>query len=252
MGAPAFDNAPVASPPVSEPKDRVQFIYPYYENPKFLEAQMELWSSYSDSLRERLEVIAVDDGSPDTPAANIFKGYPLNFKMRLFRIGVDVRWNWLAARNIGMHHAHEGWCLLTDMDHMVTEEALRTVLYREHDPEIIYRFNRMEKGKLIHSHPNSMLMTRATFWKVGGYDERLSGFYGTDGDWRRRCAEAAPIRTLMVALERHEYVGDSSTTRYLRKQPQDAGKKKIIQARRLFKNWRPKVLSFPYEEIARA
>lgn len=113
---------------------------------------------------------------------------------------------------------------------------------------MIYRLSRREHtGKAIHPHPNSMLMTRAMFWKVGGYDEELSGHYGTDGDWRRRCAATAKVLTLSDELVRHEYVGDSSTSGYLRKQPQDAGKKAIIARRG--KGWRPKVLSFPYHEV---
>jgi hypothetical protein len=92
-----------------------------------------------------------------------------------------------------------------------------------------------------------MFMQRSVFWKVGGYDEELSGFYGTDGDWRRRCAATAKILTLSDALERHEHVGDSSTVKYLRKQLQDAGKKAIVARRG--PTWRPKVLSFPYHEV---
>jgi len=91
-----------------------------------------------------------------------------------------------------------------------------------------------------------MLLQRAMFWKAGGYDEALSGHYGTDGDWRRRLAATAPVRTLKLEMVRYEYVGDSSTTGYKRKQPQDAGKKAIMARRG--KGWRPKVLSFPYHE----
>jgi len=46
---------------------------------------------------------------------------------------------------------------------------------------------------------------------------------------------------------RHEYQGDSSTTAYLRKQPEDAGVKAIIAKRGRF--WAPRVLSFPYHEV---
>ena len=42
-------------------------------------------------------------------------------------------------------------------------------------------------------------------------------------------------------------VSDSSTTRYLRKQPEDAGVRQIIAARG--KHWTPRTLSFPYHEV---
>jgi hypothetical protein len=91
-------------------------------------------------------------------------------------------------------------------------------------------------------------MTRAMFWRVGGYDETLSGHYGTDGDWRRRCAAAAPMHVLPDELVRHEYVADSSTRRYVRKLPADAAAvRRIVTARR--PGWTPKTLSFPYREL---
>jgi hypothetical protein len=126
------------------------------------------------------------------------------------------------------------------------------VIYGVHDPGVIYGFRRYDAksdGAIeIPPHPNSWLMTRAMFWKVGGYDETLSGHYGTDGDWRRRCAKAAPIKILRDVLLRYEYVEDSSTTRYLRKQPEDAVVKRLVQARG--HGWRPKTLSFPYHEVS--
>lgn len=248
MGAPGFDDAPMVQlKQMSEPRG-ITFCYPYYQNPIFLGLQLRRWTTYPHELLRQLSVIVVDDGSPDYPAVDVLRDFALPFPLRLFRIGVDVRWNWLAARNVAMYHAH-GWCVLTDMDHMVPEPTLRSIVFGKLWPSYIYRFTRREwTGESIHPHPNSMLMTSTTFWDVGGYDEALSGHYGTDGDWRRRCAAAKRVFTLPCPLERHEYVHDSSTTAYKRKQPEDAGKKAIIAARG--PNWRPKVLSFPYEEIA--
>lgn len=249
VGAPGFDDAPFASLDVSPVPKRVQFIYPYYENPYFLRRQIELWAMYTKALRDLVSVIVVDDGSPKAPAAGVLRELRhLPVSLRLFRIDVDVRWNWLAARNIGLHHANEGWCVLTDMDHVITENVATSLVGFEHDDQVIYRFSRREHtGMQIHPHPNSMFMTKGMFWRVGGYDEALSGHYGTDGDWRRRCAKAARVLTLNESLVRYEFDGDSSTTTYKRKQPEDAGKKAIIARRG--KNWRPKTLSFPYHEV---
>lgn len=85
------------------------------------------------------------------------------------------------------------------------------------------------------------------FWRIGGYDEALSGYYGTDGDYRRRCAATAPIRILRDKLIRHEFFMDSSTTRYLRKQPEDSAVSRIVAQRG--NGWKPLTLSFPYREI---
>jgi hypothetical protein len=245
MGAPGFDDSPMRDVPTGNPK-HVTFIYPYYENPKFLKQQLKMWEQYPVNLKEFISVIIIDDGSPRDPA-RLELPLELPLKTRLFRIDVDVRWNWLAARNIGMHYA-DGWCLMTDMDHVVTSSLAHRLVNGAHDKKTVYRLNRREHtGERIHPHPNTMLLTNGTFWRLGGYDEALSGHYGTDGDWRRRIAAGARVILLPSEITRYEYVGDSSTTYYKRKQPEDAGKKAIIAARG--HGWKPKTLSFPYHEV---
>jgi hypothetical protein len=249
MGAPGCDDAPIVEVKRGDMrKDFVCIVMPYYDNPQFFEYQMRRWWAFNVGVRLRLGAIIVDDGSPTYPAGDVLRGHPPPIAMRLFRIDVDVRWNWLAARNIGMKNAPDCWCVLTDMDHVIPFDTAKALIHGEHDPNIIYRFSRRERdGGPIHPHPNSWFMTRRMFWKVGGYDEALSGHYGTDGEYRRRCAATAPIRIMTDELHRYEHYEDSSTTRYKRKQPEDAGVKQMIRARG--PNWKPKVLSFPHHEI---
>ena len=56
----------------------------------------------------------------------------------------------------------------------------------------------------------------------------------------------APFQVLTDRLIRHEYQWDSSTIRYLRKQPEDTAVSRLIKARG--KGWRPKALSFAHHE----
>lgn len=222
---------------------RLTLVLPFYDNHAFLQTQLRRWAAWPQSASEHVEVIIVDDGSP----------MPLSItappvRLRQFRIDVDVRWNWLAARNIGAHHAAGEWLLLTDMDHVVPNDTLWSVIFSQHDPKVVYAFSRREHtGQIVNPHSASFLMTKALFWKIGGYDEALSGFYGTDGEYRRRVAARARMQILPDYLERHEYVDDSSTSRYKRKQPEDARVRQLIAART--KTWFPKTLSFPYHEV---
>lgn len=241
----------VTVPMAPEPTKRLTVVVPYYENPAFCRTQVQHWARLREDATiwpETWSVIVVDDGSPVPLERVSVAGHLATPWLRLFRIEVDVRWNWLAARNIGAHHADDGWLLFTDMDHMIPADTLRAVVYGQHDPKAIYAFSRREHtGAEVPPHSASFLMTKALFWQIGGYDETLSGHYGTDGDWRARMARHAPIRVLTDPLIRHEYVEDSSTQRYLRKQPEDAKVRALVARRR--PGWRPKVLSFPYHEV---
>jgi len=204
--------------------------------------QLSWWWTFPAHLRQHIAAIIVDDGSPEKPAEDVLKGYAQPFPIRLFRIEKDVRWNWLAARNIGAHHAKDGWCVLTDMDHVIPQSTAEALVYGKHDPSKVYAFSRIEhSGEKVNPHSASFLMTRSMFWKIGGYDERYSGFYGTDGMYRKRLAKHATINVLTDRLVRHEYQGDSSTTTYLRKQAEDANKPTFEGP--------PKVLSFTYHEV---
>lgn len=221
-------------------KKRVTVIYPYYEQPDFLEVQRGSWMDWDAYLC----VILVDDGSSRYP----LRPSPSDFA-RVFRIGVDVPWNWLAARNIGAHHANTDWIVLTDLDHVIPPETAHQIVYRNHDPRYVYAFSRREHtGQPIAPHSASFLLTRELFWRIGGYDEALSGHYGTDGEFRRRVQRHAEIVVLPDVLVRYEFVGDSSTTQYRRKLPSDAAAvKRLVAARR--PGWTPRTLSFPYEEV---
>jgi Glycosyl transferase family 2 len=251
MGAPGCDDAPLIEIKTGQFPKPVTMIYPYYDNPNFLSRQLQDWRCWPEELRKYVRLIIVDDCSPDTAAISRVRSWlmlageqPFAY-MRIFRIEKDIRWNWLAARNIGAHFAEPGWLLLTDMDHVVTDHAIGWLVNGEHDPGIIYRFSRYEGEKVIHPHPNSWFMTKKMFWKIGGYDERMSGFYGSDSYYRRRCAATAPIRIMSnVALARYEHCGDSSTIRYKRKQPEDAALRPLARTLR----GPPRVLSFPYHE----
>jgi hypothetical protein len=221
----------------------VTIVMPFYENQNFLGTQVDHWRGLASDLKPWLSAIVVDDGSP-APAV---LPSALPFHVRLFRIEVDVRWNWLAARNIGAFNAKDGWLLMTDMDHVVPAETLRALVFGQHDPSVAYAFGRREHtGEPVHPHSASFFLTRELFWRVGGYDERLSGYYGTDGIYRRRLMEKATVQVLRDELVRHENVGDSSTVRYGRKESQDATAKRLHER---FLRTKPKTLSFPYHEV---
>jgi hypothetical protein len=230
----------------------VTLCLPYYLNPGMLAEQFERIRALPADLRDRLCVIAVDDGSPHSEAQGEEIGCPLS----IFRIDIDVRWNQDAARNIAARHADTQWLLLTDIDHVVPRGTWERILLKKLDKSAVYRFSR----ETLHPdgtitpykpHPNSWLMTRTMYETIGGYDERFAGYYGTDADFRNRVNLTAPVMMLDETLIRvpRETIPDASTTTYLRKQPEDSeGMRRIRAERALLVAWSPERFRFPYHQ----
>lgn len=229
-------------------------ILPYYRNPTQLLRQYKRLSKLPSDLREHLHLIVCDDGSPKEKAAAPSKPLPIA-SFKLFRVEVDIPWNWLTCRNIGVHHAETDWVLLTDIDHELPETTARRIIEGKLDRSNVYRFSRVDAPKMTpyKPHPNSWLMTRAMFEKIGGYDERLSGRYGTDGEFRDRVhANAGEVIMLDVPLIRvpGELVPDARTRHYLRKEGRTEGEVKAIRERIAQEGGRPVNRSFPYHQVA--
>lgn len=238
----------VTVPDVSAPKS-VTIVLPFYECQRFFtDVQVRQWRQEAmRPMRPHVSVIVVDDGSPTPaylPSLDVMRPFP----MRLFRIEQDVPWNWLAARNIGAKYAETHWILLTDMDHVVPAPTLFSLVMGRHNTNVVYAFSRREHtGEPVAPHSASFFMTRAMFWKIGGYDERLSGVYGTDGLYRKRVQAIAPIQVLTDELIRYEFVEDSSV-RTLERKTAAMARARMDRIASL-PSGPPLTLSFPYHEV---
>jgi hypothetical protein len=232
----------------------ITLVLPYYLNPGMLREQQIQWRAYPSAVRENLHVVIVDDGSPRDPAIAVLEDSEVA-SLRLYRITVDCRWNWLACRNLGVHVADTSWILLTDIDHVAPAATLRALMSEPLDDRTVYRFSRVDAPAMTpyKPHPNSWFLTRKMFRAIGGYDERFSGFYGTDAEFRERVQATARQVTLRAdALIRYprELIADASTTTYGRKEPQDnENVRRIKEERAKINGWRPLRLTFPYERL---
>jgi hypothetical protein len=234
----------------------ITLVLPYYINQGMLLEQMRAWRELPGHIREKLHVVVVDDGSPRDPALPVVQqAAPLGLaSFRLYRTLKDVRWNWLFCRNLGVRVADTQWVLLTDIDHVVPAATWRALMLDVAlDPRSVYRFSRVDAPDLTpyKPHPNSWFLTRALFDEIGGYDERFSGFYGTDSEFRERLQQAARavvMRSDVLVRYPRDVIADASTTTYGRKEPQDRDNvTRIKEERAKVKHWRPLRLTFPYE-----
>jgi hypothetical protein len=233
-------------------------------NSEMLRIHYRTWHDWPERIREQFKVIIIDDGSPTAPAIDV--PCPANLlPISIYRVTEDRPWHQHAARNLGAHVADEGWLLLTDMDHLLTADAADALLRRldKMDDETVYTLHRVEadtgeptigKDGRPKPHPNSFVLTRELYWKIGGYDEDFCGVYGTDGMFRQRAFHVGRRGHLKrVALTRYwrGLVSDASTTTLPRKEGRDEGAKKAIMRAKWERGeeHEVKVLQFEWERV---
>lgn len=239
----------------------ITIIFPFWNNTSMATIQMGYYSALPADIRAHLHIVLVDDCSEQRPDVSA----DLPFDYREYRILKHRRWDWLICRNLGMAEAQTEWRIMTDIDHIVPEETLRYVMNEELDAKRAYRFSRMTltsptdftQVTPYKLHPDSWMMTGAAFEKVGGYDERYAGNYGSSGEFTGRVeGKLGKAIQLHVPLWRvgRETVPDASTPKEIdgvqtRKQPRDrAG---MIEARRRVtkEGGPPRRLTLPWERV---
>ncbi|MBZ9659785.1 hypothetical protein LB523_12085 [Mesorhizobium sp. ESP-6-4] len=254
-------NAPATNAPAPD----LTIVMPFYMNPGMLSIQYAKWAAWPEEIKDRIAIILVDDGSPVGHAIDVPRPECLP-ALSIYRVLEDRPWHQHAARNLGAYVAGEGWLLLTDMDHVLAEEDAAALLKRiglgKLDTGTVYMLNRIEADTGLQTlqngfakpHPNSFVLTREAFWRIGGYDEDFCGVYGTDGLFRARAfANAKQGHLDKVSLTRYwrDLVEDASTTTLLRKDGRDPlAKHRIMEAKRTRGEQDVvKVLQFPWERV---
>ncbi len=244
-------------------------VMPHFCNLGQLAEHQRVWMAYPSAVRSLLHVVVVDDCSPKGQRPTSRKiGAAVSglASFRIYRLLEKKRWNWLACRNLGMLKATTDWALMTDMDHVLPLETLVRILSGQLDARNVYRFSRVDAPHRwpyalsdcapYKFHPDTYLMTTDTFEKSGGYDETLSGLYGTSGEFRDRVLMVANahvrLEDVMVRYPR-EIIPDASTppSVYTRKgdpeNDQELIRRRAVRA--LNPNWRPVRGLIPYEEV---
>ena len=170
-----------------------------------------------------VEVILVDDGS-SPPIQSLIKILSVNIDKHIENIKVietnDYRsWTQPKARNIGASYAKGNILIFTDIDHIITEQAINFGKNFKYD---YGRFQRelgilTEKGKLsqapdelikfglpkekaktdlhIGCHVLSMFIKKDIFNKIGGFRENLLSYpTHDDGDMKRKLNKIENIK----------------------------------------------------------
>jgi hypothetical protein len=260
---------------------------PYYRNPGILKRHIEIFrNEWSADLRRRIEVVVVDDGSPDERAsdvvASMWRGAGIAYatqqpRISVYRVTEDRPWHQHGARNLGAHVAKAPWLLMTDIDHVVPPATLDEVLrrlpsMRSHEVLTFGRVDapmgtawragdwrgmeptRRDDGTLK-AHVNSFVVSRKHYWRTGGYDESFCGLYGTDIEFRRRLFTGRTIThhladCPLIRVGR-EVIPDASTRDVERKTAGRNELKRAIAARKIAEGRaEPLTLDFEWERAA--
>lgn len=254
----------------------LSLVMPYYRNPRMLVRQMMVWhDEWSNDLRNQIEIILVDDGSPDETAEEVIRemwGGESGLPLSLYRVLEDRPWHQHGARNLGAHVATSDWLLMTDMDHVVPASTLAEVLRllpaagkrevmtfgRVDAPETLtwkadhwteFKRTVREDGSLK-PHVNSFVVRRKVYWQIGAYDEDLCGIYGTDKHFRNRLFGTGLERHLkhapLIRVAR-EVIADASTRDVERKLP---GRNQLKRAAVAGKSrYKTTTLNFPWKRV---
>jgi len=160
----------------------ISLVYPYFETPEMLEFQLSRWVKFPDDLKKELEFIIIDDGSPDRPADIPYFPYP-NINLKLYRINENIVWNHPGAQNLGAHVATSEWIWSGAIDNVIPEGDMRAILSLDRsDPHTFYKFHDYNVGNPNQPgmHYAVNFLNREFYWKVGGYDEDFTGYWGAD------------------------------------------------------------------------
>jgi hypothetical protein len=230
----------------------MNLIYAYYENGGMLDRQVEEWESYAPEVKQKLQVFMVDDGSQNDPAVNHLK--PVGFPIHLYRVIPNLVWNQTGARNLAMHNATDDWCMMMDMDCLLTADQAQLLISGPWRSRRFYMPQAANyQGVMEHQHPNCILVERNVFWESGGYDEDFQGWYGSDAPFKAalsRVAKRVDTNIFHIRRVRREDIADASTREWGRKGTEyHSMKNPVLRAKRktVYKAENP--LRFPWEKV---
>lgn len=203
---------------------RFSICMPYHDNPAMWEKQLLNAYGLPRYLKNEIEIVLCDDCSIELPKP------PTSWlvsPIQMFRLnGAHVPWSHRVASNVAVHESGSPFVIVTDIDHIVPEDTLQRLSvdpFFEFSRDKVYTFERRNAdGSRYKPHPDSWLMRREMWERIGGYDERYRGVYGQNMPFIERVRHhAAEIKSCGLDLVRYsrEDIHDASERVLMRKSP---------------------------------
>ena len=189
-------------------ENKITIYFPYYNQPEALKFNLDYYSSLDEELKNKFNILVVDDGSQREQAFHVVKTYEDVLNLSLYKIHVDIPWNMGAANNIAFKDAETEWIVRTDIDWFCKEQKLRKVLNMQFEDGTVYFF----RGLRVKDKPpfdvtegcnhlqNVYILNKKKYWETGGYNEYLCGNYGDDFEFRPRLFKKAKHKLLDIPM----------------------------------------------------
>lgn len=224
----------------------------YYKNPETLKHHLDLWNTYPKDI----EIIVVDDGSPvGLRAEEVIEKHGIpTCSFQLFRVLVDLPWNYPEARNIGVHHAQSKWVVWIDIDHLFSTKTINDLLKYEFQANHVYSFPRIQQHSQTkwESHQETRLMETSEYIKEGGFDESLSGHYSfTDASFIRKIQAERTNTLIPFTLECITGGGlpDCKCTLPRKEKRDEAARFQIQEWKKRIGMTEPEIMKLPWKKI---
>ena len=92
----------------------ISIIHPYYNHKETFTYQFRQWSQFPARAKRNLEIVVVDDGSPDFPCEPPADLHGVDLK--ILRVDENITWNTAGAANLGIMESKYDWILHADFD----------------------------------------------------------------------------------------------------------------------------------------
>jgi len=170
---------------------KISIIITVLESYMIVKRQIKYFKSLD--LPDNIEIIFIDDGS-DPPIS--FPNHRLK-NLSIYPTGDKRPWSQACARNLGAKIAEGEFLLMTDIDHILTREAIAAVENFNGDkmrfsrayavldkrgkinqkPKTLFKYGLSRKhykrrGLSVIRHTNTFAMRRSIYFEIGGYPER--------------------------------------------------------------------------------
>ena len=162
----------------------------YFNDFKYLHQHLENWKDYSNLVKFQI----IDDCSSEKLIDKIDKTLVNSLDISIYRVRDDIKWNIPGVRNLGATVCSTEWILFCDMDQYFLKSDILKLDQRISNPNFdknkFYSFSRIGLEKTA----GTMLISKDSFWKSGGYDEDMIGNYGYNDPLLRKQLESVNIK----------------------------------------------------------